>query len=202
MKVPPVSAKQSGFGGTMLIFRSASCSASRRLVVAALLCVCSAASAQDLAGEEGIVIGTVVVKVADPDENSSFLRGARKLEKIKWALTIKRAEGLTFSNRYIKVASGSEEHFLVKLKAGSYHFDQLVAQGFANFYFPVQVRFEVTPKSITYIGRLEITLPYRMCSAPASFNVVDSQEETVAALRNDNPELVTGVSKSLMRIGE
>lgn len=186
----------------MHMFISASCPASRRLVVAALLCVCSAASAQDLPAEDGVVIGTVVVKVAESDENSFFLNGARKLEKFKWALTIKRAQGLTFANRYIKVASGSQEHFLVKLKAGSYHLDQLVAQGFANFQFPVQVRFEVTPEAINYIGRLEITLPYRMYSAPASFKVVDSQEETVAALRNENPELAAGVSKSLMLIGQ
>ena len=186
----------------MLIFRSASCPGSRRLVVAALLCVCSAASAQNLPAEDGIVIGTVVVKVAEPEENSSFLRGARKLEKFKWALTIERTQGFTFLNPEIKVASGSEEHFLVKLKAGSYHLDQLVARGFANFQFPIRVLFEVTPETITYIGRLEISLPHRMYSAPALLKVVDSQDETVAALRNDNPELAAGVGKSLMRIGE
>ncbi len=186
----------------MRILRFASCPASRRLIVAALFCVCFSASAQNLPAEDGIVIGTVVVKVTEPDESSSFLRGARKLEKFKWALTIERTQGFTFAHHEIKVASGSEEHFLVKLKAGSYHLDKLVARGFANFQFPVRVRFEVTPEATTYIGRLEITLPYRMYSAPAFLKVVDSQEETVAALRNANPELAAGVSSNLMRIGE
>ena len=139
---------------------------------------------------------------ADPVANSSFLRGARKLDKIKWALTISRAEGFDFSNRYVKVASGSEEHFLVKLKAGSYHFDQLVAQGFANFYFLVDARFDVTPKTVTYIGKLEITIPYRMYSGPIAFNLLDNQEETVAALRDNHPELEAEVGKALMQIAE
>ena len=186
----------------MPIFRFAISPAAGHLVVAALFCVCTAASAQDRADQEGIVIGTVVVKVADPVANSSFLRGARKLDKIKWALAISRSEGFDFSNRYVKVASGSEEHFLLKLKAGSYRFDQLAAQGFANFYFLVDARFDVTPKSVTYIGKLEITIPYRMYSGPIAFNLLDNQEETVAALRDNHPELEAEVGKALMQIAE
>ena len=173
----------------------------RRLIITALLCISASASGQDRPeDQEGIVIGTVVVNVAEPPADSAFLRGARKLDKIKWGLTIEKAEGFTFSSRHVDVRSGSQQHFLVKLKAGAYRFDQLVAQGFANFYFPVQARFDVAPQATTYIGRLEITLPYRMYEGPAVYRVVDSQDETVAGLENDNAALAKEIGKRLMTI--
>lgn len=174
------------------------------LIITTLVCVSSGASAQDSPDNEddGTVIGTVVVKVAEPAADSSFLRGARKLDKIKWALTFAKAEGFTFANRYVKVVSGSEEHFVLKLKGGAYRFEQLVAQRFANFYFETPVRFEVTPRTTTYIGRLEITVPHRMNEGPRILKVVDSQVETVEALKKENPELAADVRKSLMSIEE
>ncbi len=58
----------------------------------------------------------------------------------------------------------------------------------------------MTPKSTTYIGRLEITLPYRMNEGPRILKVVDSQDETVEALKKENQELAANVRKSLMSI--
>lgn len=104
------------------------------------------------------------------------------------------------SNRYVKVKGGSEKHFLEKLKDGPYRFVSLAAQGFENFYFPLQIRFDVTPKVTTYIDRLEITVPYRMNEGPATWRVVDSQEQTVEALKGDNAKFVTDVRKGLMSI--
>lgn len=175
----------------------------RRLVMAALLCCSSMASAQDQPDDEqGIVIGTVVIVVADPTEDSSLLKRGRKLDEMKWGLTVAKAKGFSFTTKHVDVRSGAEEHFFVKLNAGSYTFDQLVAQGFANFYYPVGIAFEVTPGTITYIGKLEILLPHRMYDSPAAYNVVDSQAETVEALEGDHPEVAAGVTTRLMVLEE
>lgn len=42
----------------------------------------------ELAKNEGVIIGSIIVNVANPREKSSFLRGGRKLARIKWALVI------------------------------------------------------------------------------------------------------------------
>ena len=179
------------------MFGFRSCLAVRSLVIAALISSSSTASAQDGGDEEeGVVIGTVVIRVAEPAANSSVMRG-KKLDEQKWGLQIVRDKSFFF-RKQVGVQSGSEEHFLLELGAGSYTFDQLIAQGFANFYFPVGVRFDVTPGTVTYIGTLQILLPYRMAEGPADYNVVDSQAETVEALKDDHPELAAGVTTRLM----
>jgi hypothetical protein len=170
--------------------------AARRLVIAALICCSSIASAQDGDGEDGVVFGTVIVGVAKPAANSSLMRG-RKLDETKWGLRLSKDKAFFF-HKEVGVKSGSEEHFFLKLAPGSYTFDQLIALGFANFYFPVGVRFDVTPGTITYIGKLEIYLPYRMYEGPAEYNVADSQAEAVEALKGDHPELAGGVTARLM----
>jgi hypothetical protein len=111
--------------------------AARSLVIAALICCSSTASAQDRGDEEeGVVFGTVVIGVAEPAANSSLMRG-RKLDETKWGLQIVKDKSF-FCRKQVAVRSGSEEHFLLELGAGSYTFDQLMS-GFANFYFPVGV---------------------------------------------------------------
>ena len=189
---------------TRPMFRSRFPLAWLRLVIAALICCASTASAQEREegddGPKGVVIGTVVVRVAEPT-NSSVLRAGRKLDEAKWALQLVRAKSFFF-RKQVSVRSGSDEHFLLELGAGSYTFDQLIAQGFANFYFPVGVRFDVTPGTTTYIGTLQILLPYRMYDGPADYNVADSQAETVEALRSDHPELAGGVTTRLMVLEE
>jgi hypothetical protein len=174
---------------------------SRRLVIGALICCSSMASAQDRdAEEEGVIIGTVVIGVAKPRAESSLMRG-RKLDETKWGLRIAKDRAFFFHEE-VAVQSGSQRHFFFKLGAGSYTFDQLIAQGFANFYFPVGVRFDVTPGTITYIGKLEILLPYRMYEGGAEYNVVDSQAEAVEALVGDHPELAAGATTHLMVLEE
>jgi hypothetical protein len=174
----------------------------RRLAIAALISSCSIASAQERGDDEqGVVIGTVVVIVADPAEDSGLLRG-RKLDEMKWGLMIAKNKVFSFTSKHVDVRSGAEKHFLVKLDAGSYSFEQLTAQGFANFYYPVGIAFDVTPGTTTYIGKLEILLPYRMNDGPAAYNIVDSQAETVDALKDDHPELAAGVTTDLMVLVE
>lgn len=178
----------------VLGFRS---SLAQCFVIAALISSASMASAQDRDTEgQGVIIGTVVIGVSAPRANSSFLRG-KKLDDVKWGLRLSREKAFFFHEQ-VDVQSGSEQHFFLKLDAGSYTFDQLVAQGFANFYFPVGARFAVTAGTITYIGKLEILLPSRMAEGGAEYNVADAQPETVAALIGDHPELAAGVTAGLM----
>ena len=105
------------------------------------------------------------------------------------------------ANRHVNVRSGTEEPFALSLKAGSYRFDQLAAQGFANFFFPVVVKFEVAPGATTYVGTLEITIPYRMYEGPAAFRVLDRKEETLQALKIDQAASSAEMRTSLMTIG-
>ncbi len=178
----------------------------QHLVMPALICLSlnflgnTAAKAQDPIEKGGIIIGSIIVNVAEPDPRSSALRGGRKLEKVTWGLVISKSKGVTLSNRQIKVKTGDEKHFLEELRGGSYRFVRLVAQGFANFYFPLHIRFDVTPKVTTYVGRLEVTVPYRLTEGPATVRVADSQEQTLEALKGDNAQFLTDVRKGLMSI--
>ena len=174
--------------------------AGRVFVITALISSSSMAGAQDGDEEEAVVFGTVVVGVAKAVETSSFMRG-KKLDEQKWGLRLSKDQAFFFHEE-VAVQSGSEEHFLLKLDPGSYTFDQLVARGFANFYFPVPARFDVMPGTITYIGKLEIYLPNRANEGGAEYNVVDGQAEAVEALKGDHPELEGGFTTALMVLDE
>lgn len=74
----------------------------RHLVIPVLICLSpipignTAANAQELTEKEGIIIGSVIVNVAEPRPNSSFLQGGRKLEKVTWGLVISKARASCF----------------------------------------------------------------------------------------------------------
>ncbi len=154
------------------------------------------ADTAELAKNEGVIIGSIIVNVANPREKSSFVRGGRKLAGIKWALGIQKRKGFSLSGRSIHVKPGVEKHFLKKVRAGQYRATRLTAQGFANFYFPLDIPFTVTPGVSTYIGRIEVTVPYRLNEGPVSVRLVDGQNETIQALEKEYSEHVKVVTKS------
>lgn len=168
------------------------------LVVSGSLTANTEAAATTLGENEGVIIGSVMINVASPAENSSFLRGGRKLAKAKWALEIVKTKGFSFG-RSIRVKTGVETHFLKKLPARSYRFASLAGRGsYSTFSVPLGMEFTVTPQVSTYLGRIEITVPYRDSEGPVSVRVVDGQNETIQALEKEYSEYVKVVTKSLL----
>jgi len=166
------------------------------LVVSGSLTANTAAAATTLGENEGVIIGSVMINVASPAENSSFVRGGRKLAKAKWALEIVTTKGFSFG-RHVRVKTGVETHFLKKLRAGSYRFEKLAGQGtLSMFGVPLGMAFTVTPQVSTYLGRIEVTVPYRHKEGPVSVRLVDGQNETIQALEKEYSEHVKVVTKS------
>ncbi len=166
------------------------------LVVSGSLTANTDAAAATLGENEGVIIGSVMINVASPAENSSFMRGGRKLAKAKWALEIVKTKGFSFG-RHIRVKTGVEAHFLKKLRAGSYRFEKLAGQGtFSMLGVPLGMEFTVTPQVSTYLGRIEVTVPYRHREGSVSVRLVDGQNETIQALEKEYSEYVKVVTKS------
>ncbi len=168
------------------------------LVVSGSLTANTAAAATTLGENEGVIIGSVMINVASPAENSSFGRGGRKLAKAKWSLEIVKTKGFSFGH-HIRVKTGVETHFLKKLGAGSYRLEKLAGQGtLSMFGVPLGMEFTVTPQVSTYLGRIEVTVPYRHREGPVSVRLVDGQNETIQALEKEYSEYVKVVTKSLL----
>ena len=170
-------------------------------------CASMNSSKEELQGietNEGIVVGSVLLTVAQGDANESgwaFLKG-RKASELEYSVAISESEFNPFKPTYTLPATpGKEALFVKKLPAGSYKMSSIGPTGFlapTGLSFPLNLRFEVKPQTISYIGKLVVTLPDRISGGRRfEFAIQDAQKETIDKLRNDHPTIVPNAVRNL-----
>jgi hypothetical protein len=147
---------------------------------------------------EGIVIGSIVVKVEDLLKGES-VGSCKPLGNLKWWITVspnKNLDSIIFSSSKYGISAisdGQEVEFVSKLPAGRYYFHNVTQDGWVAGEapkFPMKVAFDVLEGEITYVGRLILTLPHYIPNSKylmhffskLSVKIEDAQEETVNSL--------------------
>jgi len=164
---------------------------------------------QSIEGNEGVVIGSVLLTVVQGVANESGLAflGGRKAGELEYAVAVSKTGSDPFKLTYSLPATPVKEEFFVKkLPAGNYKMDNIKPTGFLAptlLTFPVGLSFTVKPREVTYIGRLLVTFPDRIRSG-STFRIAiqDTQQETIEKLRNDHPSIVANVVRDLARRDE
>ena len=167
-------------------------------IFAVLLVGCTAAKMKpvdlrNLESDESIVMGSLIIKVQDPEEPEKelgFLEGRKR-----------KAEGYTYSIHFRKYDAGSfwrnllysrgvvshefriettphkEEVFITKLPAGVYVIDQIFRRKvmFTGDWVTTNLTFSVMPGETAYWGKIVITLPYRF----SGYSDVSSQSDKI-----------------------
>lgn len=118
----------------------------------------SPAQLKSMQSTHGIVMGSAVIKLRD-DKVSM----ARSLENLAWYVVVKNisSSGVKSPDRSIRLMSDAVEVPIVAgLPEGTYEIQTFSEQGLEpNVSFNANVRFKVTAKTNTYIGRLVVTIP-------------------------------------------
>jgi len=156
---------------------------------------------QNVAESEGVVFGSFVINVEKGGENEHALAFlTQKAGSATYLVSISQDTPSPFKSSYsISASPEKEEIFIRKLPAGDYVILSVTRQGYANWTWNPMVRFKVTPKQTTYIGKLVAKLPYRVTGGSRIFmDVVDAQQETTEMLSKEHPHVLTVVVKSLM----
>lgn len=163
---------------------------------------------QSIGANEGVVVGSVLLTVAQGDTNESawaFLKG-RKASEMKYSVAVSESEFNPLKATYNLPATPGEEAFFVKkLPAGIYTMSSIGPTGFVagGLSFPLNLRFDVKPQEISYIGKLVVFLPNRvMGGSRFDFSVQDAQRETIDKLKNDYPAVAPNAVRNLARRDE
>ena len=158
---------------------------------------------QNLAQNEGVIIGSVLLTVEkgkDDESGWAFLKG-RKAGELDWSVSIQEVGLNPFSTTYsIPAKPGQEELFIKKLPAGSYNMVRVQPVGlFApNIYLSLRVTFTVKPRQTSYIGKLTVHFPDRIAfGSPARADILDAQDETIEKLRIEHSSILGNTVKDL-----
>ena len=133
---------------------------------------------QNLAPNEGIVVGSLIVK-----------GGKDLIGRKKWELI---AENLNDSSMFSKTFSitanrdEGEEIFASKMPAGDYSFSYLMQPGFSSFRAKPYLPFTVQPNKPVYIGRIIIEFPPGLLNMFTKFHikVEDAKEDVMERVSN------------------
>ena len=159
-------------------------------IFAVLLVGCTAAKMKpvdlrNLESDESIVMGSLIIKVQDPEESDKdigFLAGLiepeREAEGHKYTISLSKYEwkegffvtyrSLSIIDRFYVVATlNKEEVFITKLPAGDYMIYQIWRNrwDFVGDYLTTNRTFSVLPGETAYWGKIVISLPYRYSGA-------------------------------------
>jgi hypothetical protein len=157
---------------------------------------------QNIGDNEGIVVGSVLLTVAQRNENERWVL-ARKSRDLDYSLAVSQTGFNPLKPTYTLSATPDKEEFFVKtLPAGNYEIDRIDVTGFFvpnGLKFPLGLEFTVTPKKIIYLGRISVTAPYRIVT-DSGFRLViqNAEQETIEALRKDYPSIVTNLAVDLL----
>jgi hypothetical protein len=159
---------------------------------------------QNVAENEGVVFGSLVINVEKGQEKESgwaFLKG-QKAGDATYAIVVSERGLNPLKQTYVfRATPGKEEPFIKKLPAGDYQIQKIQKEGFTNLELNLRVNFTVAPKQTTYIGKLTVQFPDRiMVGSPVRMNVTDAQQETSELLKNEHEKSLSSVVKALMVI--
>lgn len=163
-----------------------------------------------LAQNQGIVVGSVVIKLRKEDANFPL-----SLADKTWLAEIWRTDegfftnDMPFAGRSLSLKSdGKEVPFVAVLSPGEYIIKYLTELGVTpNAQVRLRVKFTAKEAAKTYIGRLVVTIPSEWGSfdglifkkRPVDVVVEDAQSETISALSKEyGSNLGDGVQKALM----
>jgi hypothetical protein len=181
------------------------------------LCGCTAVhrlNSDDLrsvAADEGVVVGSLLVVVAEPDPDQSFWTHGHKAPG-KYRVVVKESAAwsdFTVEDFYrLDVRTGTEEFFVAKLPAAPnlgklYHVSTIETRGWIGNSAPANLpgNFHVRPGAVVYVGRIVIRLPARIGHAnPFTVEIEDGETEARERLRVEHPHLLVGFRSDLMRI--
>lgn len=174
-----------------------------------------------LTADEGIVIGSVLVRVGAvqdaqaPQVASMFLVPAHSLhysldsgpQRNTRAIIEKPIAGEM--RHSISVQPGKEEVFVTRMAAGPHVFFRLVPRGYEDAAGLLGIRFTVAPGTTTYIGRVILDLPEKlplasglpkgMYSLRPRILIEDAEQATLDSIRNTRGAIVGSVATDLMR---
>jgi len=195
------------------------------LVLALLLGGCAtsmnkiADANQPLTASEGIVVGSVLVRVGKINiplpfpVSASLLRPARS---IGYSLEVGvprdirsiMEKPIAIDKQFLlNIEPDEEKIFVTRMPAGPHVFDRLVPRGYEEAATLLGIRFSVAPGTTTYIGRvifdlpekLPLLLPQGFYSLKFTTQVEDAQEATIDSIRSTHSRIVENVVKDLMR---
>jgi hypothetical protein len=156
----------------------------------------SSAELNDLASNEGIIVGSLEITGGDD------LTG-----RVDWELIAKNDEDSTFitSKTYSIAAKrdGEEEIFASKLPAGNYTFYSLFQPGFSSFEAKTNFGFTVQPGEPLYIGRLVVRFSpgtINTYSTQIYYNVVDAKDDIAEKAKNLYDIDLNNTTSSLAKI--
>ena len=168
-----------------LLLLFSGCATSMKMVSAEL---------QNLEPNEGIVIGSIMIK-----------EGKDLLSRNKWELgasNIKTGSSLLFDYS-IEAKSGEDEVvFAAKMPAGDYRFWQLRQTGFSAFHLQTDIGFKVQPNKTVYLGRLKIEFAPSLIyvGTEVKFEVEDVKKSTLVRANKKYGLLLRDVITNLMTI--
>jgi hypothetical protein len=146
--------------------------------------------------DQGVIVGSFLVSTLPKTSGEiepSFFSGGLFSDKGQYSLWFL---GTTFlAAKHNLYATGNKEEFFVKkIPAGFYRFDDIGAGGI-HFKLPFKDSFRVEPGKVTYIGRVQVTVP-AVLRPGVRFSVVrmNNLEATKAELAGAFPELVSKIS--------
>ena len=153
----------------------------------------SAADLQTLGPDDGIVVGSFLVK-----------GGQDILGRKRWKLVAERLETWLFPSGYAVEADrdGREVIFVAKMPAGAYHFYKLVQPGFSSFRQKTDIVFQVQPGRTIYIGRLVLAFPPGRITILTRFqlNVEDARATSISGAESEYGVTLSDVLTSLMSV--
>ena len=178
-------------------------------------------SGRPLAPTEGIVVGSVLLRVVEGQGQaplpvaSAFLVSARR---IRYSLEAGASrdtrsimeQPITLKKRYsLTIAPDIEKVFVTRMPAGPHVFDRLVPRGYEEAAALLGIRFTVAPGAATYIGRLvfefpeELPLskgmPQGLYSLQPTIRIEDAQDATVDSIRGAHGRIVESIDTDLMQ---
>ena len=154
---------------------------------------------QNIGENEGIVFGSFIVNVDNSVEKASVLsmhRGGRNAHAQVYKVLITENEFNEFNPRYVIMAKPEQEEiFIKKLPAGDYQIQNIESGGL--YWYP-HLKFRVTPKQTTYIGKLTMRLPgWASGGSLIHGTISDTQQKTIAQLKSEHEKSVAEAVKAL-----
>lgn len=170
---------------------------------------------QSVGENEGIVVGSVLLTLPQEKANESawaFLRG-RKAGGVEYQVMVDKFDpaaaarnfiqsfGFFDKSYYLQATLGKEVYFVKKLPAGKYWIRNIGPIGPfvpTDMLFRLELAFDVKPQTLSYIGKLVVTLPDRLgFDSRVEFTVQDAQQEMIARLGNDYLAILPNAVKQL-----
>ncbi len=192
-------------------------------IFAVLLVGCTAAKMKpvdlrNLESDESIVMGSLIIKVQDPEESEKdigYLAGfsRRKAEGYKYTISLSKyvwkdylvVQSRSFSNIHridVEATPNKEEVFITKLPAGDYMIYQIWRNrwDFVGDYLTTNRTFSVLPGETAYWGKIVISLPYRysggsdLNTAQAVHTEVEYElKKFISSMGKEYSEIISGL---------